>query len=679
MVKGLTKYIFILLLWVTFMPLLSAQDTTKLKTAQDTTRLKDTKDTTKLKFSQNDTKQKTAQDSSKLKVAKDTSRVKKDTLFHKYCFQEQFDNLSKINFTPIDTALNSFQRYEPLTGCAFLGNSGKAYKSLSFELNFKPGFDLGENAFRAYMPAYDNVKYYNVNSPFSDLYYVMGSSKEQILKVIHTQNVNKRLNIALNFNIINSLGGFRRQNSDITNFVITTNYRSPHNRYVIFGNIISNKCYNYENGGLLNITEFTSQVLNRPDLFDVNLNNAQNRVKEKGIFFKQYLNFNKVSRDTLIPKDSMRYNTRLIHSFHYERTTLKYIDENPSYAFYPIINYEYAYTGDSIAVKMLSNEIMLSQVFTRNKKNKPVLYAEAGLEHQYIDHRQFATFFTDTLVQVNLQTTFINQYIPKINFYFNPTEKIAAKFGGYTIKSGYNNGDLGMNATIRFDLGKANFITLKASVENFQPAFNLSQYFSNHFTWDYNFDKTRNTELNASCSVEGYKMKVRINQFNNYVYYDFFARPKQYSNAIQIASASFSKLFKLGIFNLDNNILVQQSTNKKIIPMPLLVNNHSLYLSAYLFKKALYGQTGFDFYYNTSYYGYKYMPATRQFYLQTSTLTGNYPQLDFFVNMRIKRANIFFKLAHLNQGFSGFHYYSIPDYPLQGRAFKFGISWKFYD
>jgi len=662
MVKTLIKYLFIFLLLVICIPLLSAQDMTKLKLVQDTT------------------KQKAIQDTTKLKAAKGTSGAKVDTVFHRYCFQEQFDAISGIVFTPVDTSLNAFQRYEPLTGCAFLGNSGKAYKSYFFDLNYKPGFDLGENSFRAYMPVYDEIKYYNVSSPFSDLYYVMGGSKEQILKVIHTQNVNKQLNISLNFNIINSLGAYRRQKTDITNFVISTNYRYPGNRYTILGNIIANKWYNYENGGLYDITEFTSQLLDRPDLFDVKLVSAQNRVKERGIYIKQYLNFNKkVSDDSLASKKSTLFNTRLTHTLHYERTTLAYIDENPSYAFYPIINYEYAYTGDSTSAKVLSNEIMLSQVFKRNKKDKPIIYAELGIEHQYIDHRQFITYLIDTLIRVNREKSFISQYIPKIKLYFNPSEKIALTIGGYIINGGYNKSDAGFNAAGKINFNSESSIILKASLDNYQPAYHYSQYISNHFVWNYSFDKTNSKRLSILCFLKGYKTEIGINQITDYVYYDFFARPKQYNNAIQVVSASLSKLFNIGPFSLDNSIRVQYTSNKKIIPLPVLVNNHSFYWSVHLFKKALYTQTGIDFYYNTAYYGYNYMPVTRQFYLQTNTLTGNYPMFDFFINLRIKRANIFAKLTHLNQGFSGYNYYSVPDYPLQGRAFKLGVSWKFYD
>ncbi|MCK4638509.1 MAG: hypothetical protein KAT33_03750, partial [Bacteroidales bacterium] len=58
---------------------------------------------------------------------------------------------------------------------------------------------------------------------------------------------------------------------------------------------------------------------------------------------------------------------------------------------------------------------------------------------------------------------------------------------------------------------------------------------------------------------------------------------------------------------------------------------------------------------------------------------GNYFYADVFLNFKIKRVLFFVKYQHFNAGFSGYNYYTVPHYPMQDAAFKFGISWKFYD
>ena len=73
------------------------------------------------------------------------------------------------------------------------------------------------------------------------------------------------------------------------------------------------------------------------------------------------------------------------------------------------------------------------------------------------------------------------------------------------------------------------------------------------------------------------------------------------------------------------------------------------------------------------------MPALRMFYTQNNKKIGDYLYTDVFVNMQIKRANIFLKYQHLNSGWKDYSFYLIPHYPQQSGALKLGIIWRFYD
>jgi hypothetical protein len=93
----------------------------------------------------------------------------------------------------------------------------------------------------------------------------------------------------------------------------------------------------------------------------------------------------------------------------------------------------------------------------------------------------------------------------------------------------------------------------------------------------------------------------------------------------------------------------------------------------------LLAQLALDLFYNTPYYGDAWMPATQQFYLQNNTKTGNYLYADVALNFKIKRARLFLKLSHFDNGLMGYDYFTVPHYPMQNRAFKFGVSWLFFD
>jgi hypothetical protein len=119
--------------------------------------------------------------------------------------------------------------------------------------------------------------------------------------------------------------------------------------------------------------------------------------------------------------------------------------------------------------------------------------------------------------------------------------------------------------------------------------------------------------------------------------------------------------------------------DSSVIRIPNFISENSLYYENDLFKKALRLQVGASLYYTSAYYADAYMPVTDQFYLQDKKKYGNYPFVDVFINARIKTVRIFFKMDHINSGFSGKKYVLTPGYPYPERAFKFGVSWRFFD
>ena len=91
-------------------------------------------------------------------------------------------------------------------------------------------------------------------------------------------------------------------------------------------------------------------------------------------------------------------------------------------------------------------------------------------------------------------------------------------------------------------------------------------------------------------------------------------------------------------------------------------------------------QLGVDGRYTTEYYAQGWNPATAQFYNQREKQIGDYIKADLFLNAKWKRMRIFLKLEHANEDmFGSRHYFTVPDYPLNRRIFKYGFSWSFYD
>ncbi|OFY61007.1 MAG: hypothetical protein A2V50_04590 [Bacteroidetes bacterium RBG_19FT_COMBO_42_10] len=130
-------------------------------------------------------------------------------------------------------------------------------------------------------------------------------------------------------------------------------------------------------------------------------------------------------------------------------------------------------------------------------------------------------------------------------------------------------------------------------------------------------------------------------------------------------------------------MIVQKSSNPDILDLPLVaVRSAGFFEHTFRFKQTngrLATQLGVDAMYNTMYYPYSYMPATGRFYRQDQEKTGNYPFINVFLNLKLKRTRIFVMLDHLNSGLMGNNYYMIPSYPMNIRMLRYGLAWTFYN
>ena len=122
----------------------------------------------------------------------------------------------------------------------------------------------------------------------------------------------------------------------------------------------------------------------------------------------------------------------------------------------------------------------------------------------------------------------------------------------------------------------------------------------------------------------------------------------------------------------------QETFNRDVIHLPQLSAYSAIGYSHKLFK-VLDMHIGAEVYYNSSFYADNYDPSTSRFYLQNEVLTGNYPYINLFGDLKLKRTRFFVKLIHVNTQLMNYNFYSTPNYPLNQMSFRFGLSWSFYD
>ena len=214
-----------------------------------------------------------------------------------------------------------------------------------------------------------------------------------------------------------------------------------------------------------------------------------------------------------------------------------------------------------------------------------------------------------------------------------------------------------------------------------EPDWYSQHYYSNHYVWDNDFGKTSMTKVEAQLEIPKWKLEASFTYglTGNYLYHDTLGIIRQHNGLISVMSGYLRKDFKLWIFRLDNKILFQYSSDKNVLPLPMLTFHMRYYIELEVVKNVLTVQLGADATMNTPYYVPAYNPALGTFQLQTRELIGYNPYIDLFLNMQWKKVNIFLKVTNIGQGwpdggsmFSAYHYIK----PYMG--FKFGIHWPFY-
>ena len=214
-----------------------------------------------------------------------------------------------------------------------------------------------------------------------------------------------------------------------------------------------------------------------------------------------------------------------------------------------------------------------------------------------------------------------------------------------------------------------------------EPDWFSQHYYSNHYVWDNDFGKTSTTKAEAFLDIPKWRLEASFSYglLNNYLYNDTLGVIRQHDGLINVMSGYVRKDFKLWKFHLYNKILFQYSSNRDVLPLPMLTFHMRYYLELEAVKNVLTVQIGADATMNTPYYAPAYNPALGTFQLQTRELIGYNPYIDVFLNMQWKRVNVFIKVINVGQGWpDGGNMFSAYHYIRPYRGFKVGIHWPFY-
>lgn len=591
----------------------------------------------------------------------------------------------------VSKPLTQFQEYDVAKqGNQFyanLGNPGSASDPLLFSIRPTPDFRFRYDVYEPYRLKDDSIKFYISTNPFSHVRYYMGPQKEQKLDINFAQRIGNGIYLGLNARFANSPGIYQRQRAYAAGGTFYAAFLYPTQRYGAIITYRTDRGINYENGGITDITQFTKTgtAAGEPKRkqIDINLPNAMNRSKNNGLVVQQYFNILKstVARkiDTatiLVPR---KFDAgRIVYTMHFNRTGNAYYDQtkpnsftSENYNYYPgyFFNKDTLQIFDSIRLTHFENCIVYSnEVPDTLGKGFPLQYS-FGIRFQ-----------TDRLLRDTTQKDVFRQTVPFGMLKGIFKRKTFFKATGFLVFGGYKSGDYSLDGSFNQFFGKQNHKAyLNVSKGTLHPDYYFNNYYTDYFSWNHSFGVQDYSKGEFGVVLRGFDLNASYTRLTNYVYLDQNVLPKQFRNALTVLAGHISKEFIVKHWIANVYVAAQQITPDSILQLPAFIGKLSLCYDIKLFNNALHTQIGISGTYHSEWYQDAYMPALRAFYRQNSYVSGNYPYLDAFVNLNIKRARIFVKYEHFNAGLMNYNYILVPDYPQADAAFKFGISWLFFD
>ena len=620
-----------------------------------------------------------------------TDTLKKPRILREWTLSPDYSE--EVNI-PIDTVFSLSNRvkiadkYSPVN--ATLGNYGLPFYQLSF---FDRVTDPEKFLYAYYYPLMhlpSNAVFMNTQVPFTELDWSFAgpvANSEQTFRVRHSQNISRFINFGLIYDIVFSLGQYNYQRSADKTFTFYSSYTGE--KYKVYFSAGINNLLSYENGGIIMISD-----LNQPNTFDVPtqlgaLDKANSDLKNHNILLVQRYT---IGGNPVVKKDSTSHKRSgffglsgtFSHIFMFENNARTYKDADPTSGFYENIFITKTVTSDSVYSRTIKNTVRFD--FSTDETRKFALGGGAGIRNEisryyFIVPIPFPLFAAPSILHENS-----NVLIGKL---FN---NIGNKFGwqatGELYATGYRAGDFNLNGEISksFDWkkGRASWL-ITGSMKNTQPSIWYDRWGGNNFGWDKNLKKEFRIDLGSTFKYPARKTELKLNYaiIKNYVDFDTTAHPSQYSGGLSVASVAVKNELRAWKFHLASDVIIQKSSNSEILDLPLVTVRSAGYFEQLIrFLKTggkLNLQLGADVTYNTVYHPYAYMPATGRFYRQDNVTAGDYPFINVFLNLKIKRTRIFVMFDHVNSKLMGYDYLMVPSYPMNIRMLRYGLAWTFYD
>lgn len=580
--------------------------------------------------------------------------------------------------THVDTSLNIYKDYrfnylrKDNFGLLPFSNVGRTYNRLTYDFiddqEILPQF--GARARHFNFMEVEDVYYYHVPTPLTELYYKTVFEQGQTLDAIFTVNTSENLNFSIAYKGLRSLGRYQHMLTSTGNFRTTVSYHTPNERYHLRTHFVSQDLMNEENGGLTP-TATEQYIAKNPEFedrarLDVNFENAESTLYGKRFFLDHRFELFKRS-------DSLASPISLGHKLNHTYKKFVFLQAQAVEMFGP----SFENTGLKNETRLTStyNELYVS--FSSGVLG--TLTAKAGLTNYEYGYNTLVNL-EDAVVINRLQGEILSAggaysgNIGALGLNAEGSINVSGDFSGYNLSGK-------LSYLIRPEV----LLSATVNINERAPNYNFLLYQSDYI--NYNWQTSFSNESRQSLGIELWapewlNASAEFSTINDKTFFamaDSLVRPFQYDGQVSFFKIQGHREFRVGKFALNNTLLYQNVLEgNQVLKLPDLVTRNSLYYSDYWFKRALFLQTGFTLNYFTGFELNGYDPVLAELYVQNETEFDGFPTVDLFFNGKIRQARIFFKLENLNFLLEENNNFSAPFYPYGDFAVRFGLVWNFF-
>lgn len=553
-------------------------------------------------------------------------------------------------------------------------NQGQTFNNLGYSYNNL--LRLPDFGFRAKQVSYlevDDIKYYQVPTPTTEIMYKTGLQQGQVVDAIFTLNFSKRLNVSLSYKGLRSLGTYRNSLVSNGNFRGTFRYKTKNNQYEIRGHLTTQDFFHQENGGLTAdaLQNFLDEDPNfeQRSRLDVNLDDAESQFDATRVYLEHSYKL-LASKDSLTNKDFT--NLKIGHVLTNENKSYTFTQQTNTTQIFGNVNATEARNNDVVS-KLTDNEFNLefnSKYILGKLKAKIHL---TQLSYGYDTILNASNSVNNISLESNAVAFGANWNAKIKNFKLNAAGSVTP--GDGLLSGNYLKGEALYEKDSVFGLKGTLLISSKSP--NFNTLLHQSEY--DDYNWENNFSNVNTRDLGFAITSKWVNANLNFTNIDNYTYFDEDSKPQQFADQITYLKVKVNREFKYWKLALDNTVMYQNvSSGSSVFRVPEFVTRNTFYYTDNWFKgDPMLVNIGVTFKYFTEYNANAYNPLLAEFRLQNDEKIG-FPTVDVFFNARVRRTRLYLKVDNVTSGFTKKNYFSAPNYPYRDFTVRFGLVWNWF-